>query len=103
MEFVVCPWLRVLHLGGILLLAQFAVPQVAITTYHNDPARTGANTNETILNRSNVNSSQFGKLFSLVTDGQIYAQPLYVPNLQIAGGRHNVVYIATEHNSVYAF
>ena len=76
--------------------------QVNVTTYHNDNARTGQNTQETILTPSNVNSTQFGKLFSASVDGAVYAQPLYLSNLAIGGGTHNVVYVATEHDSVYA-
>jgi hypothetical protein len=56
-----------------------------------------------VLNTSNVNLSTFGKLFSRAVDGQIYAQPLYVPNLSVAGTTRNVVYVATQNNSVYAF
>jgi len=78
--------------------------QASVLTQHNDIARTGANLNETILNCSNVKASQFGKLFSRSVDGQIYAQPLYVPGVSIAdNGIHNVVYVATMNNSVYAF
>jgi len=76
--------------------------QVNVTMYHNDIARTGANTQETILTTTNVNSTQFGKLFSVTLDGQVFAQPLYLSNVSIAGGTHNVVYLATEHDSVYA-
>ena len=73
-------------------------------TRHNDNFRTGANLNETVLTPSNVNSSQFGKLFSYSTDGISHASPLYVANVNIPGsGARNVVYVATEHDTVYAF
>ncbi len=79
-------------------------PGVAsVLTYHNDDVRDGANLNETTLNASNVNSQQFGKLFALPVDGQVYAQPLYLPNLTISGVQLNVVYVATENDTVYAF
>jgi outer membrane protein assembly factor BamB len=76
-----------------------------VTTYHYNSARTGANTSETILTPANVNMSQFGKLFSIAVDSYIFAQPLYVPNLLIPslGTPHNVIYVATQHNWVYAF
>jgi hypothetical protein len=78
--------------------------QVSVWTYHNNNFRTGANTNETILNPTNVNSTSFGRLFTNMVDGCVYAQPLYVPNVNIQGqGTHNVLFIATEHNTVYAF
>jgi len=81
-----------------------ASAQVAVTTYHNDNLRTGWNPKETILTPLNVNASSFGKLFTCPVDGQIYTQPLYVPGVAIAGkGTHNVVFVATQNDSVYAF
>jgi hypothetical protein len=76
----------------------------SVLTRHNDNNRTGAYLQETQLNTSNVNQQQFGKLFAYHVDGQIYAQPLYVSNMNMADGdTHNVVYVATMHNTVYAF
>lgn len=72
-------------------------------TQHNDNGRTGQNIFETHLTTANVNVNQFGKLFSIPTDGQVYAQPLYVPGLTINGQNHNVLIVATENDSVYAF
>ncbi len=86
-----------------LALVGVAASQVAVTTNHNDSGRTGTNLQESVLNTSNVNVSNFGKLFTRTVDGYIYAQPLYVPNLTIGGKLRNVVYVATEHDSVYAF
>ena len=76
---------------------------VSVLTYRNDDVRDGANLNETTLNLSNVNSGQFGKLFSLPVDAQVYAQPLYLPNLTINGSQYNVLFVATENDTVYAF
>src|SRR5215467_1672349 len=72
-------------------------------TYHADRFRSGVNLQEFALTKSTVKSTTFCKLFSRAVDGQIYAQPLHVANLTIAGQKHNVVYVATEHSSVYAF
>src|ERR1700730_9358026 len=92
----------VLFLAGLLITP--ALGQVSVLTAQNDNARSGANLNETVLNTSNVNVNQFGRLFSRSIDGYLYAQPLYVSNVAIPGqGVHNVVYVATMHNSVYAF
>jgi len=89
----------------LLLLLCFnvaAIAQVNVYTRSYDPARTGANLQETILTPANVNSNTFGKLFTVATDGEIYAQPLYVSNLAIAGGTHNVVFVASMRNTIYA-
>src|SRR4029077_19533401 len=74
-----------------------------VLTWHNDLARTGQNLMETVLTPANVNSTSFGKLFAVSVDGQVYAQPLVVSGLSISGqGVRDVLYIATEHDSVYA-
>ncbi|HEY2360118.1 MAG TPA: hypothetical protein VGK36_03310, partial [Candidatus Angelobacter sp.] len=72
-------------------------------TWKNDNQRTGLQPNETVLTPANVNSAQFGEKFSVPLDGWTFAQPLYVAGLTIAGTKHNVVFVATEHASVYAF
>ena len=81
------------------------VPSVGtdVTTYHNDVARTGQNLTETALTTTNVNSQTFGLLRNLSVDGKVDAEPLYLSQLSVAGAAHNVVFIATEHDSVYAF
>jgi len=77
---------------------------VDVTTYHNDNTRDGENLDETILTPANVNSTDFGQLFSYPVDGYVYAQPLYMSNLSMGAlGTHNVVFVATENDSVYAF
>ena len=98
---------RLISPALLLLLQMFSLPafcQLSVLTYHYDNMRTGQNLNEKTLTPRNVNPSSFGKLFSLGVDGKVDAQPLYVPNLAIArNGRRNVVFVATEHNSAYAF
>ena len=88
-----------------ICLSGLAVPCCGqITTAQVDNARTGAYLKETTLTPRNVNSQGFGKLFTLKVDGDIYAQPLFVPAVEIPGkGRHDVIFVATEHDSVYAF
>jgi len=86
-----------------LFLAIPSALSVEVTTWHNDRGRTGQNLEETSLTPSNVHFTTFGKKCSFHVDGQVYAQPLYVPHVSIAGAIHNVVYVATEHASVYAF
>lgn len=88
----------------ILILAVVWPAHSQVITSQYDNARTGANLNETRLTPQNVNGVSFGKLFTLQVDGDVYAQPLYLPGLDIPGkGKHNVVFIATEHDSVIAF
>jgi hypothetical protein len=78
-------------------------PGTDVTTYHNDIGRTGQNTTETKLTQANVNSTTFGLLRNLAVDGRVDAEPLYLSQLSISGGVHNVVFIETEHDSAYAF
>jgi len=89
--------------GFLLLLSVLTSGQVAVTTYHNDNYRSGSNPNEVILTPSNVNEVQFGRRLRLPVMGYVYAQPLYVPGVKINGTSHNVVYVVTEHDQVYAF
>jgi hypothetical protein len=87
----------------LLLLPTFVAAQ-NVVTWHNDISRTGQNLKETSLTLTNVTSSKFGKKVALSVDGQIFAQPLYVGNVAVKNqGTHNVVYVATENDSVYAF
>ncbi len=102
-------WLLSFWLGLPLLLGTAiparsqSTPPVSVLTQHDDNQRTGANLNETALTDATVNVNNFGKLFSCPVDGFVYAQPLYVPGVAIAGGTHNVLYVATAHDTVYAF
>src|ERR1700674_3853613 len=77
--------------------------QVDVLTANYDNNRTSANLGEFVLNKSNVNPTRFGKLYSFAVDGEVYAQPLYVRGVNISGGARNVLYVATMNNSVYAF
>jgi Bacterial Ig-like domain (group 1) len=95
---------RCLQFAAFLgLLTALSSAQVSVLTYHNDNSRDGQNTSETLLTTTNVNSASFGKLFSYSVDGFVAAQPLYMPNVQIGGNTHNVVFVATQHDSVFAF
>ncbi len=107
--FIVCILLTNTPSGNIAAAAAY-VPQhnhdmgnTEVTTYHNDNMHSGQNLSEIKLNTSNVNANQFGKRVSYPVDGQVYAQPLFMPNISIGGLIYNVVYVATENDSVYAF
>ncbi len=90
--------------GSTTASINVAVTDLAgVTTYHNDLARDGANTQEYLLDTSNVTSTTFGKLFSCTVDEAIYGQPLWVPNLTISSAKHNVILVATQNDSLYAF
>jgi hypothetical protein len=74
-----------------------------VFTYHNNASRNGSNNQEFALAPSTVTSTTFGKLFSCTVDGAIYAQPLWVPNLTIRSAKRNVVFVVTQHDSLYGF
>ncbi len=86
-----------------MLVSAMASAQVNVLTWHNDSQHTGQNLQETILTPTNVTPTKFGKLFSYPVDGMVYAQPLYVQGVNVNGTTHNVVYVATENDTVYAF
>jgi hypothetical protein len=91
------------HVANALVTVVAAQAVSGYLTWKNDNAHTGQQRNETVLTPANVNSTHFGKLFSESVDGYVFAQPLYVANLMVNGNPHNVVFVATEHDSVYAF
>jgi hypothetical protein len=103
-----CAFILVVALGLLLFFRREMVAGAApvfhgVLTYHNDNMRTGRNPSETQLTLQNVNSTKFGKMFVVSTDGKVDAQPLYVPNLNIAGASHNVLFVASEHGTMYGF
>jgi hypothetical protein len=84
--------------------ATVAVTDLAgVFTHHNDLARDGTNMQEYALTPNTVNTTSFGKLFSCAVDGAVFTQPLWVPSLSIGGGIHNVIFVATEHDTIFAF
>jgi hypothetical protein len=106
-----CPRNRIVHRTAALIVltlasSLLAAAQVSVTTYHYDTFRTGWNSNETTLTVAAVQGSTFGKLGSVALDDQVDAQPLIVPGVTITSGRfkglHDVVYVATDNNSIYA-
>ena len=97
------------RLRGLQLLLEALEDRVvlsSVTTYHNDIASTGQNLTETVLTRANVNATTFGKLYAYPVDGQVYAQPLVQPQVNITTGPqiglHDVLFVATQHDSLYA-
>src|ERR1700721_263007 len=97
-----CRGSKRLTVGIALLTSLTAQAQVNVTTWHNDSLRSGLNPQETILTTANVNVADFGKLFSVAVDGEVYAQPLVLSCVNVGGCAHNVVYFATEHDSFHA-
>ncbi len=91
----------------LLFLLSFsapAPPRADVVTFHNDNSRTGQNLREMILNPRNIDATRFGKTGFLATDGKVDAQPLYLSSIEIPGrGVHDILYVATEHDTVYAF
>ena len=88
----------------VVLTMGLPVGAQSVTTSQYDNARSGANRLETTLTPRNVNVRHFGRLFTLKVDGDVYAQPLFLTGLDIPGkGRHDVLFVATEHDSIYAF
>src|ERR1700682_5076792 len=86
--------------GGVIPVP---VQRTDVVTYKNDAARTGQNLTESVLSLTNVNSTRFGQLRFLAADGKVDAEPLYLSGLTVQGAIHNVVFVATESDSVYAF
>jgi len=89
--------------GGTPPKDSINVQHVSVLTQHNDNTRAGFNSQEGALTTTNVNTAHFGRLFILPVDGQVYAQPLVVGHISINSGTHNVTYVATVNNTVYAF
>ncbi|MFZ0312512.1 MAG: hypothetical protein WAL85_07370 [Candidatus Korobacteraceae bacterium] len=97
---------KVYSISILCLVALFScllAAQVTVPIYQYDNSHSGTNTHESILTPSNVTVSQFGRLAVFSVQGYVYAQPLYVPDLTIGGTSHNVLFVATEHDQVYAF
>src|ERR1700686_3494216 len=97
------PFTRGLSALFFAIMCSFPAHSQDVLTYHNNNARTGLDNKETILTLANVNSSTFGKLFTVPADGLVDAQPLILNAITIAGTVHNVLIVATEHGTVYAY
>src|SRR5580658_3256222 len=91
--------------GAVVTFTLAAFPALAqVTTSQYDNFRTGATLHEKSLTPQNINAKQFGKQGAFKVDGAVYAQPLFIPSVEIPGkGKHDVLFVATEHDSVYAF
>lgn len=90
--------------AALLAGAFYLAAQQSVVTYHNDNARTGQYLNENLLTPAAVGGGMFGKRYFLAVDGAVYAQPLYLSRVKIKGGGfHNVLFVATSHDSLYAF
>src|SRR5436305_15035632 len=103
-----CKWMHryacvTLYLLSIFSFATSQTLDTSVLTGQYNNFRTAANMTEPVLTPSNVNVNTFGKLYSFPVDGTVFAQPLYVPNLKIGASRVNVLFVATMHNSIYAF
>jgi hypothetical protein len=94
---------RLFTAAAIVAFSTAVTAQVDVLTEHNDNFRTGVNARETVLTPANVNKNQFGMLFKHAVDDQLYTQPLVVTGVHVNGGTHDVVYVTTVNNSVYAF
>ena len=93
--------------AGMLLLPLLLGPtseagKTPVLTFHNDAGSTGQNLDETVLTLANVKVNSFGKLHTFAVDGQIYGQPLYLPDVVMKSGKHDVVFVVTQHDSIYA-
>lgn len=89
--------------ASVTITAKTNITSANIPTWHADSNRSGLNAHETALTPSTVNASSFGKLWSYLVDGYVYGEPLVISNLTISGAKHNVMFVATEADSVYAF
>jgi hypothetical protein len=103
LRFPAAAFILILSLALSLPFSVAGFAQVSVTTSRNNNNRDGQNNSEVVLTTSNVNASKFGKLFTHYVDGSVYGQPLYVPNVSINGVKHNVIYVVSEHDTVFAF